>query len=140
MDEPREVVAAWVEAFNRRDAHAAAALYHEDAVNWQIAAGEPAVGRPAIVDGLLAFFQAFPDNYTHVESLYQDGEWAILEWSGGGTWRGEFAGLPPNGRAFRLRGCGFFHVVAGQIKLQRGYWDKATWFGQLGIPLGDAPA
>jgi len=26
-------------------------------------------------------------------------------------------------------------VVEGKIKFQRGYWDKATWFGQLGLPL-----
>ena len=43
--------------------------------------------------------------------------------------------MAPNGRFFTLRGCGFFHVVAGKIRYQRGYFDKVTWFGQLGIPL-----
>ena len=43
--------------------------------------------------------------------------------------------MPPNGRSFTLRGCGFFHVTDGKILYQRGYFDKATWFGQLGIPL-----
>jgi steroid delta-isomerase-like uncharacterized protein len=136
MPSPRDVVLAWVDAFNRRDAHAAAALYHEDAVNHQVAAGEPTVGRPALLEGLLEFFRAFPDNYTTPVNLFEDGEWAILEWTGGGTWRGEFAGLPPNGRSFTLRGCGFFHVIDGMIQFQRGYWDRAAWFGQLGIPLG----
>jgi hypothetical protein len=32
MMSPREVVLAWVEAFDRRDADAATALNHEDAV------------------------------------------------------------------------------------------------------------
>ena len=95
---PREVVLAWVEAFNRRDADAAAALYHEDAVNLQVAAGEPTVGRRAMRDGFAYFFRAFPDNYTTPVNLLQDGEWAVLEWEGGGTWRGEFAGQPPNAR------------------------------------------
>jgi predicted ester cyclase len=58
----------------------------------------------------------------------------MLEWFGGGTWRGEFAGMAPNGRTFTLRGCGFFYVT-GKIGFQRGYFDKATWFAQLGIPL-----
>lgn len=133
---PREVVEAWVAAFNRRDAHAAAVLYHEDATNVQVAAGEPVVGRQAILEALLAFFRALPDNFTKVENLFQDGEWAILEWTGGGTWRGKFLGMTPNGKSFVLRGCGFFHVTDGKIRFQRGYWDKATWFGQLGIPLG----
>ena len=135
MQSPREVVLAWVEAFNRGDADAAAALYHEDAVNLQVAAGEPTVGRQAMRDGFAYFFRAFPDNYTRPVNLFEDGEWAILEWEGGGTWRGEFAGHPPNGRSFVIQGCGFFQVVGGRIKFQRGYWDKVSWFSQLGIPV-----
>lgn len=113
MGSPREVVLAWVGAFNRRNALAAAALYHDDAVNIQVAADRPTVGQQAVLDELLAFFRAFPDNYTHPVNLFEDGEWAILEWTGGGTWRDEFAGLPPNGRSFTLQGCGFFQVVGG---------------------------
>jgi steroid delta-isomerase-like uncharacterized protein len=132
---PREVVLAWVEAFNGRDADAAAALYHEDAVNIQVSEGEPTVGRQAIRDGFATFFRAFPDNCTRVASLFEDGEWAILEWTGCGTWLGDFAGQPGNGRTFEMQGCGFFQVVGGRIKFQRGYWDRASWFHQLGLPL-----
>ena len=45
------------------------------------------------------------------ENLFEDGEWAILEWR------------DPKG----LRGCGFFHVIDGQIALQRGYWDRLSF-------------
>lgn len=135
MKTPREVVQDWVAAYNQRDARAAAELYHEDATNFQVALGKPAVGKQAILDDLISFFHAFPDNFTRVENLFEDGEWAILEWFGGGTWRGEFAKISPNGRSFTLRGCGFFHITDGKIRFQRGYFDRATWFGQLGIPL-----
>jgi steroid delta-isomerase-like uncharacterized protein len=131
----REVVLGWVEALNGRDADAAAALYHDNAVNIQVADGEPTVGREAICDGFASFFRAFPDNWTRVVNLFADGEWAILEWKGGGTWRGEFAGLPGNGRTFEIQGCGFFHVVGGKIRFQRGYWDKMSWFRQLALPV-----
>jgi hypothetical protein len=89
---PRAVIEVWVDAFNRRDAAAAAAQYHEEAVTLQVAAGEPIIGRQAILEDLRAFFHAFPDNYTNIENLFEDGEWAILEWSGGGTWRGKSGG------------------------------------------------
>ena len=135
MKTPREVIQDWVAAFNQRNAHAAVQLYHEDATNFQVALGDPTVGREAILDDLLSFFHAFPDNFTDVENLFEEGEWAILEWFGGGTWRGEFAGMSPNGRSFKLRGCGFFYITDGRIRFQRRYFDKATWFGQLGIPL-----
>jgi steroid delta-isomerase-like uncharacterized protein len=135
MRTPGEVVEAWVAAFNAGDALAATALYHEEAINLQVAMGEATVGRGAIYEELLAFFRAFPDTFTHIENLFQDGEWAILEWIGGGTWQGEFAGMAPNGKSFTLRGCGFFQVSEGKIQFQRGYWDKATWFSQLGLPI-----
>jgi hypothetical protein len=54
-----------------------------------------------------------------VENLFEDGEWAILEWR------------DPLG----LRGCGFFHVVGGVIVLQRGYWDKLSFLRMHGLPL-----
>lgn len=135
MQSAREVVMAWVEAFNRRDADAAAALYHEEAVNLQVAVGQPTVGRPAMRNEFASFFRAFPDNSTTPVNLFVDGDWAILEWEGSGTWRGEFAGQPPNGRPFAIQGCGFFQVIAGKIKFQRGYWDKVSWFRQLGISV-----
>jgi steroid delta-isomerase-like uncharacterized protein len=135
MNSPRQIIEEWVLAFNARDAGRAAALYHDDATNWQVAAGSPIMGRAKIREDLIAFFAAFPDSVTHIENLFEAGEWAILEWSGGATWQGEFAGSAPNGKTFALRGCGFFHVVEGKIKVQRGYWDRATWFTQLGIPV-----
>ena len=134
MKEPREVLRKWVDAIDRCDAQHAASLYHEDATNLQVAIGVPAVGRQAILDDLQTFFTAFPDGETHLEKLFQDGEWAMAEWRGRGTSRGEFAGLAANGKSFDLEGCGFFHIVDGKIKFQRGYWDRATWFAQLGIP------
>jgi len=135
MQRPREVVQDWVAAYNQRDAYAAAELYQEDATNLQVALGAPTVGRQAILDDLISFFNAYPDNFTQIENLFEDGEWAILEWFGGGTWLGEFGGMAPNGRSFTMRGCGFFHVPEGKIRFQRGYFDKVTWFGQLGIPV-----
>jgi steroid delta-isomerase-like uncharacterized protein len=124
---PQQTIRLWVQAFNDRDADAASRLYHADAVNLQLALGNPLVGRKAIRADLAAFFRDHPDNVTRVENLLEDGEWAALEWSGSAT----FAG---NGKRFRLRGCGFFRVQDGLIVTQRGYWDKLTWHRQVGIP------
>src|SRR5437667_11236645 len=68
-------------------------------------------------DSFTAFFLAFPHNYTRAH--FRDGERAFIEWRGGGTMRGAFAGHAPTGRSFTLRGCGFFHIVDGRIRFQR---------------------
>jgi hypothetical protein len=52
---PRQLVRAWVEAFNRTDVDALAAFYAEDAVNHQVAEA-PVRGRAAIRDMFAAGF------------------------------------------------------------------------------------
>lgn len=53
------------------------------------------------------------------ENIFEDGDWAILEWR------------DPQG----MRGCGFFLVVDGLIVFQRGCWDKLTFLRLHGLPL-----
>lgn len=103
---PKDVLLAWVKAFNDRDPDAPIPLYHPEAVNHQVAAGGPVVGRDAIIRDERSFFADFPDTHTKVESMYQDGDVVATEWSGGATWIGEFAGNKPNGNTFTIKGAG----------------------------------
>ena len=119
--QPTELVRSWVDAFNRADVDALVAMYSEDAVNHRVAE-EPVQGREALRRMFMAGFQQ-AEMVCVVESLFEDGEWAILEWS------------DPLG----LRGCGFFHVVDGKIVFQRGYWDKLTFLRAQGLPLPEQP-
>jgi len=130
---PKELLKEWIDAFNKHHVEALINLYHVDAVNYQVAAGEPVVGIEKIKDDFLSVFKAFPDVYAEVENIMEDGQWAAWEWKGGGTFQGEFLGFKPNGNSFELRGCGFFQFRGNKIILQRGYWDKLTWFSQIGI-------
>jgi limonene-1,2-epoxide hydrolase len=114
---PKQVVQAWVAAFNAGDAQSISAFYAEDAVNHQVA-NEPVVGRVAIEAMFEAEFAA-AEMTCLVENLFEDQEWAILEWK------------DPLG----LRGCGFFHVQEGKIIFQRGYWDRLSFLRQHGLPL-----
>ena len=117
---PKEVVQAWVRAFNRADVDELVSLYHKDAVNHQVAY-EPMKGAEKIRKLFeLDFGRA--RMVCQVENLFQDGEWGILEWS------------DPLG----VRGCGFFQVKNGQIVFQRGYFDKLSFFRAQGIPLEEA--
>lgn len=114
---PKEIVSAWVEAFNRADIEALSALYMEDAVNHQVAES-PVEGRAEIRKMFEEEF-AQAEMVCIIENIFEDGEWAILEWR------------DPLG----LRGCGFFHVKNGKIKLQRGYWDKLSFLRMHNLPI-----
>ena len=130
----KALLAAWIDAFNRHDANLVASLYHDDAVNWQVA-DEPVAGKAQIREMVVQFFAAFPDSYSRVENLLGDGEWAAWEWVGGGTFVSDLGPIKATGKSYELRGCGFFRVVGNKIKLQRGYWDKITWLTQIGVPV-----
>lgn len=114
---PKEVVEKFVQAFNDADSTRLAGLYAENAVNHQVAE-QPVEGREAIRRMFENSF-AEAEMICIVENIFEDGDWAILEWR------------DPLG----LRGCGFFHVVDSQIVFQRGYWDKLTFLRQHGLPL-----
>jgi limonene-1,2-epoxide hydrolase len=117
--QPRELVETWVQAFNRADVDALVNFYAKDAVNHQVAES-PVEGREAIRQMFAAGFAA-AKMVCIVETIFEDGEWAILEWR------------DPLG----LRGCGFFHVVDGKIVFQRGYWDKLSFLRTQGLKLPD---
>ncbi len=133
MSNSKKLLQNWIDAFNRKDLEAVIGCYAENAVNFQVAAGEPATGREQIKKDTAEFFKGFPDSWAKVENLMDDGDWAAWEWRGGGTFTGEFYGQSPTGKSYELRGCGFFQFKGGKIVFQRGYWDKLTWFGQVGL-------
>lgn len=92
-------------------------MYAESAVNHQVAQ-DPVCGRAAIREMFAREFAA-AEMHCIPENIFEDGEWAILEWR------------DPLG----LRGCGFFHVRDGLIAFQRGYWDKLSFLRLYKLPL-----
>lgn len=114
---PKEVLQKFVDAFNQADTEALSLLYAVDAINHQVA-NEPVQGR----DNIKKLFEnefAQAKMVCIVENMYEDGQWAIMEWR------------DPLG----LRGCGFFQIVNDKIAYQRGYWDKLSFLRQHGLPI-----
>ncbi|MBT3634751.1 MAG: nuclear transport factor 2 family protein [Candidatus Marinimicrobia bacterium] len=114
---PKELIIMWVKAFNDADVDALADLYAEDAINHQVA-DKKVMGRNSIKQMFIEEF-AVASMACVVENIFEDGQWAILEWK------------DPLG----LRGCGFFHVVNDKIQFQRGYWDKLSFLRKHELPI-----
>ena|SRR5476651_2308112 len=114
---PKEIVEKWVDAFNKADIKTLADFYAEDAINHQVNT-DPLEGKQAIK-------KMFADEFAQaemvciIENIFEDGDWAILEWK------------DPKG----LRGCGFFYIINDRIRFQRGYWDRLSFLRQQGFPL-----
>lgn len=114
---PKELIRNWVKTFNEGNVDVLTEFYHDDAINHQVA-NEPIIGKSAIKE---MFKMEFGNaNMTCiVENIFEDGDWGILEWS------------DPLG----LQGCGFFLIIDGKIKQQRGYWDKLSFLNLHNLPL-----
>ena len=117
MMTPKEVLEKWIDAFNEVDLDAIAELYDTNATNHQVA-NEPIIGKSAIKEMFAKEFQT-AEMTCIPENIFQDGEWAILEWK------------DPNG----LRGCGFFEIKNEKIIFQRGYWDKLSFLKLHNLPI-----
>lgn len=67
----------------------------------------------------------FEDEFSNVdmtciiENVFEDGQWAILEWK------------DPLG----LKGCDFFKIENDKIVFQRGYWDKLSFLRKHNLPI-----
>ena len=114
---PKSILLQWIDAFNSADVEKISSLYADDAINHQVA-NEPVVGKADIKKMFaLEFSQA--EMTCIVENIFEDSEWAIMEWKD----------------TLGLRGCGFFHVVDDKIIFQRGYWDKLSFLKQNNLPI-----
>ena len=114
---PKEIIREWVRVFNTADPDGMAQFYSDEAVNHQVNQ-EPVVGKQAIRQKFAEEF-ATADMVCIIENIFEDGDWAILEWK------------DPLG----LRGCGFFQFNDGKIVFQRGYWDMLSFLRQHKLPL-----
>jgi hypothetical protein len=116
---PRELVQKWVQLFNQGSIDELVSLYAPGAINHQVVT-EPFRGREEIRRMFKVEFGRAAMTCL-VENIFEDGEWAILEWR------------DPKG----LRGCGFFQIRNDQIIFQRGYFDRLSFFRQQGISMTD---
>jgi steroid delta-isomerase-like uncharacterized protein len=101
---------------------------------------QPEVGGVA---GLKAFNTtiraAFPDWYSTAEELIVEDDRVAERWTGRGTHRGEFQGIPPTGKQVAVPGAVFYRVRHGRISEFRGSFDMLSMLHQLGVATAVAP-
>ena len=105
---PKQLVQEWVARFNAADV--------DGLIKWSCH-GAPTRTRGYPADVPHGIWPRRND--LHVENIFENHQWAILEWR------------DPTG----LRGCGFFHVQNNEIVFQRGYFDQLSFFRLQGIPV-----
>lgn len=131
--DPEKIVRGLFAALNERDYARAAGAIAEHCEWWSMPAESMHRGPSAIVAGLREFTAAFPDWRADIERATSAGTIVVAEWASSGTFEHPFRGRPPNGRAFRRRGCSVADVQGGKIVHYRDYYDRASLLQQLDL-------
>ena len=75
---------------------------------------------------------AFPDWRSQLEELVAEDDRVAERWTGHGTHRGEFQGIPATGRKVAVPGTVFYRIAEGKIVEFRGQFDRMSMMEQLG--------
>lgn len=135
LDDPRDVVGAFVDAVNRQDWSAVEAL-----VAPTFARHSDAGGDVDGIDELIAFLQgeyaSFPDAHEELETVIAEGDIVAARHVFTGTQDGPLGDHPPTGRPMRARYLAMYRVVDGRILEAWAEWDNLTGQTQLGLSDG----
>jgi steroid delta-isomerase-like uncharacterized protein len=120
------------ELYDELDAAALAADYAEHAII-DSPIGGPHTGPQAVEHTLKAVFAAFLDCTITTESLLIDGERVAQVLAVAGTHIGEFTGLPPSRKSFRIKAVFLYELRDRKIVHERRIYDFTGLLMQIGV-------
>jgi steroid delta-isomerase-like uncharacterized protein len=129
--EPKAVVRAYVDAFNRGDLEALQALLAEGA-EIQGVLGKGTIER------ILPIWRQLIEGYgmqLRIEELIAEGNLVAARFTETGTFRAPAFGQQPTGRSYELVAIEWFEIDQGRIRRRWGARDSASQLRQLGVPL-----
>lgn len=137
MVDPRQAVLDEIADLSRGDLDAVLAYYTEDVYFEDVTVAEPCLGKPAMRDFMAIFYRGFPDLHIEVRNCVACGDDTVVaEYDLLGTHDGEFLGHAPTGRAFRIKAVSVYEHDGNLFTRETVYYDSASLFGQLGLPVG----
>ena len=139
MKDPRQAVLDEIADLSRGDLEAVLAYYTEDVYFEDVTVPEPCRNKDEMRDFMAIFYRGFPDLHIEVrQCVAGDERTVVAEYDLMGTHRGDFLGHPPTGRAFRIKACSVYQHNGELFTRETVYYDSASLFGQLGLPVGNA--
>lgn len=112
-----ERLAAFMEAWNRRDVDAIVESFTDDGVFYASVGpelmGAASVGREAIRAGVETFFARFPTGRFEDTTLFVSGDKGFAEWT--------FVVTGPDGEDVATRGCDLFEFEGERIRVKNAF-------------------
>lgn len=132
---PRQLLDAWLEAWNTHDMQLASDLLAEDVEYFDIGFSGILRGRAAALEqGVSVFQRGLPDLHWALRGEPIVGADAIAwEWTLTGTNTGTWGGIPATQQPIQLKGVSLMRVRGGKISSVSTFYDTGTLNRQLGL-------
>jgi len=128
----KALVRRWVDAWNTNtNLEVIAEIFAPDWQNHNPLPGD-AEGIEGVTQFVLANRRAFSDIQLTIDLLLVEGDRVMFRWITSGTHTGEFAGIPPTGRAVTYSGITVHRVVNGKFAETVTEFDLHGLLQQLG--------
>ncbi len=82
---------------------------------------------------VIATRKAFPDVHVHIEDLIADDDFAVFHDKVEATSKGDFFGVPPNGKRITWTEIHFLRIASGKIVEHWSNFDQFGIMQQLGV-------
>lgn len=126
-----QLIRAYLEGFNRRDAIDPASYFADAAIIEELALGTIVRGLAAVEK--IVHSMAETDLRIEIDRLFSTAEHACVEWTMSGTHSFEWLGFPPTGSRFSVKGVTTVDLAGGRMTRWSDYWDFATLLRQVGL-------
>jgi steroid delta-isomerase-like uncharacterized protein len=127
----KQVIRAYVDAFNKGDIDMLKTLFTPDAVI-------QGVLKKGQMDEILPIWQELHIGFgchLNIDELAADGDVVAVRYTETGTFKAPFFGNAPTGKSYELVAMEWFTVKDGMIQQRWGARDAASQARQLGMPL-----
>jgi steroid delta-isomerase-like uncharacterized protein len=134
---PKAVLAAYIEAWNRRDYDAFDRLLASDGVHEDLAAGFRGQGAAQVKEFMSEVLKEEPDFVWKVTNVIESGNTVVAEWNWTATHTGDSPIGRVTGKHITGRGATVAVIKNGRIQRFTDYYDNASFFPKIpGGPSG----
>lgn len=138
MWDPRQAVLDEIADLSRGDLEAVLAYYTDDVYFEDVSVPEPCRTKDEMRDFMAVFYRGFPDLHIEVRKCVAGEDNTVTaEYDLMGTHTGTFVDRAPTGRSFRIKAVSVYEHNGRLFTRETVYYDSASLFGQLGLPVGD---
>jgi predicted ester cyclase len=78
------------------------------------------------------YIKAFPNKVTTIDGIIASDNQVVVRWTAKGTQKGEFEGVAPSNREFKITGISIFSIEHNKITEIWQVWDHLGLLEQIG--------